>query len=170
VAPGGGAVAFALVDAKGVLNVWILDASGRATQVTRDSEGASYPTWSPDARFLAVEVERRNGLHLAYVGVEGGEVVVLTEGRTQHFTGGWSPDGDKIVVSRRPVAGPNEHWNIWWVSRTTGQAQRLTDRPLHPAKEFVRYPSWSVAGDRVWFELAQSSADIWVLDLQASSD
>jgi Tol biopolymer transport system component/DNA-binding winged helix-turn-helix (wHTH) protein len=165
VAPGGAAVAFSMADADGVSNVWTLDRAGRATQVTRDTITAHHPTWSPDGRYLAVEVKRADGsAGCGYVEAGGGEVVLLTEGEELCFTGGWSPDGDRIAVARRPLRGPQEHWDIGWVSIARGQAV-LTERPLGPMSEFVRTPAWSPAGDRVFFELAQSSADIWLLEL-----
>lgn len=165
VAPGGGLVAFTVTDANGISNVWTLDAAGRRLQITRETEDTAYPTWSPDGRWLAVEIDSRRGTHLGYVSADGGTPVLLTDGADQCFTGGWSPDGDKIVYPCRPIHSPVEHWNIWWVSRSTGEKRRLTERPLHPGREFVRYPTWSADGSRIFFELAQSKADLWLLEL-----
>jgi Tol biopolymer transport system component len=169
VAPGGGRLAFSQVDASGVTNVWTIDASGEKRQITREPTFAAYPTWSPDGRTLAVEFRNEGvGLHMGYVDAEGGKVTPLTSGEEECFSGGWSPDGDKIVFPRRPLDSPMEKWDIWWVSRSTGEMKRLTERPVHPGREFVRYPTWSARGDRIFFELAQSTADLWLLELPAS--
>lgn len=170
VAPGGRGVAFALADASGISNIWTLDAAGRARQITREAANATYPTWSPDGRWLAVELDREKRTPFGYVSAEGGKVVELAGGAEECYTGGWSPDGDKIVFPCRPVVeGPKEHWNLWWVSRSTGERRQLTERPLHIGREFVRYSTWSPNGDRVFFELAQSRADLWLLELPGDS-
>ena len=166
VAPGGGAVAFTLSDSAGVGNVWLLEPDGAPQQITHETTDTTYPTWSPDGRWLAVEMVRDGGLQMAYVSAAGGVPTPLTTGRTQCFTGGWSPDGDKIVFARRPLeTAASEHWNLWWVSRSTGELRQITHRPRAVAKEFLRYPSWSATGDRIYFELAQSRADLWMLEL-----
>ncbi len=170
VAPGGRGVAFALADSNGVSNIWALDVAGSARQITRETADATYPTWSPDGRWLAVELDRPRRTPFGYVSAEGGKVVELAGGAEECYTGGWSPDGDKIVFPCRPVVeGPKEHWNLWWVSRSTGERRQLTERPLHVGREFVRYPTWSASGDRVFFELAQSKADLWLLELPDDS-
>jgi Tol biopolymer transport system component/DNA-binding winged helix-turn-helix (wHTH) protein len=165
VAPGGSAVAFTLTDGAGVSNVWMLEPDGAPRQVTHETTDTNYPTWSPDGRWIAVEVVRDRGYQIGYVSAGGGVPTLLTEGRTQCFTGGWSPDGDKIVFARRPIESPVEHWNLWWVSRSTREQRQITDRAQPSAKEFLRYPSWSATGDRIYFELAQSRADLWLFEL-----
>ena len=150
--------------------MWTLDAAGRRRQITHETTDTGYPTWSPDGSWLAVELSRRRGNQVGYVSADGGTPVQLTEGAEQCFTGGWSPDGDKIVHPCRPIdQGPIEHWDVWWVSRSTGERRRLTERPLYPGREFVRYPTWSADGSRIFFELAQSKADLWLLELPADS-
>jgi Tol biopolymer transport system component len=170
VAPRGDRVAFTLTDANGISNVWTLDASGKPRQVTHETNDTAYPTWSPDGRWLAVEMGVPGlGDHLGYVSADGGTPVDLTEHREQCYHGGWSPDGDKIAYARRPIEGPEEHWDVWWISRSSRERRRLTERPPYPGREFVRYPSWSAGGERIFFELAQSRADLWVFQLPAAA-
>jgi Tol biopolymer transport system component/DNA-binding winged helix-turn-helix (wHTH) protein len=166
VAPGGEVVAFSLVDTQGVSNVWTLDSTGEQRQITFAPHDVAYPTWSPDGRLIAIEVDDpRPGTPLAYVSAEGGEIVELTEGPEQFFTGGWSPDGDKVLFVSRPAETPEERWDVGWVSRSTREVRRITARPPYLGREFVRYPAWAARGDRVFFELAQSNADLWIFEL-----
>jgi Tol biopolymer transport system component len=166
-------VAFSLTDDSGVDNVWTIDRTGAVRQITHEPKGAHFPTWSPDGRLLAVEVyQPGEGTNCGVVDANGGVPTILTTGddftpggREECYTGGWSPDGDKIAVVRRSAGSAVERWDVWWVSISTGERRRLTERPPFPAREFVRYPTWAPTGDRIYFELAQSSADIWLLDL-----
>lgn len=92
-------------------------------QLTFDAEMMGFPTWSPDGRWLAVEMKRGDDGHLSVVPSDGsGAPEQLTFARGQSWPGGWSPDGDKIAF-----AGQRDGvWNIWWVSRRTKRQQQLT--------------------------------------------
>ncbi|NOT62824.1 MAG: hypothetical protein HOP19_21660, partial [Acidobacteria bacterium] len=130
-------------------------------QLTFDVEMMGFPTWSPDGRWLAVEMKRGDDRHLAVVPSDGsGAPEQLTFARGQSWPGGWSPDGDKIAF-----AGQRDGvWNIWWISRRTKRQQQLT-RYTAP-NGYVRYPAWSPRGNQIVFEYAETTGNVWLMDLK----
>ena len=88
----------------------------------------------------------------------GGEPLQLTFDPGQNWPFSFSPDGDKVAFA----ALRDGEWNLWWVSRSTGEQQRLTESPRLNA--YVRYPAWSPRGDRIVYELAETTGDIWLVE------
>jgi Tol biopolymer transport system component/DNA-binding winged helix-turn-helix (wHTH) protein len=144
----------------GRLNVWRADfESGRLRQLTADREGAGWPAPSPDGRSIAVELFRGpDTTQVAVIPAAGGTPRAITTAPGQHWAHGWSPDGRRISY----VARHGGVWNVYWVS-LDGEQRRLTD--YRDVRTFVRYPSWSAAGDRIAYELTEMKADLWVMDL-----
>lgn len=162
VSPDGRRVAFHS-DRGGVVNVWTLSLqSGNPVQVTFDDELAGWPCWSPDGTTLAVELRRGNGTQLGLVPSDGGAVRQLTSEPGQSWTGSWSPDGDRIAF-----AGQRDGiWNVWWVSRSTGAEHRVTAYARPNA--YVRAPDWSPTGDRIVYEYAEVTGNIWLIEIGES--
>jgi Tol biopolymer transport system component/DNA-binding winged helix-turn-helix (wHTH) protein len=155
--PDGREIAFHVIEPNGLMNVWAqrLD-GGPRRRVTDDAEAASYPAWSPDGRWLAVEVKRRDQTQVAVVPREGGPIQILTADAGQSWPHSWAPDGDRIAF-----AGERGGiWNVYTVSRRTRAVTPLTrfDSP----SGYVRYPSWSPRGDRIVFERSIRRASVWV--------
>jgi Tol biopolymer transport system component len=141
--------AYHLSDAKGVLNVWRLPLGpGTGRQITFDQESASFPNWSPDAKWLTVSVKRGAGSFLGIVSSHGGNIEPLTSVSEfqQAFGGGWAPDGDQIAF-----AGQQKRiWNIYTVSRRSKQVSRRTN--FIDTEGSVIMPTWSPTGDQIIFE------------------
>ncbi|MFP5379875.1 MAG: TolB family protein [Vicinamibacteria bacterium] len=69
----------------------------------------------------------------------------------------WSPDGRRVAV-----AGLEDgRWNVWWATRDGSRQQRLTD--YTDEHHYVRNPEWSPRGDRLVYEFAQVSGNVWVV-------
>jgi Tol biopolymer transport system component/DNA-binding winged helix-turn-helix (wHTH) protein len=144
----------------GLLGVWVAPLDGGAPrQVTFDREGAGYACWSPDGRFLAVEVLRGPDMHVAIVPAAGGEPTILTREKGLSWPRGFSPDGEKILFAGQR----NGLWDIYWISRRGGPEHRLTDYTSRHS--FVRYPSWSPRGSQIVYEYAETTGNIWLMDL-----
>ncbi|MDQ3820754.1 MAG: hypothetical protein M3362_24140, partial [Acidobacteriota bacterium] len=145
----------------GVFNVWVASLEDkRATQLTFDKELMGFPYWSPDGQFIAFEMQRGEDSQIMIMPSTGGPPTQLTSDRGLNWTGGFSPDGDKILF-----AGQRDGvWNLWWVSRSTRQEKRLTNYTKLNA--YVRYPVWSPRGDQVVYEYAETTGNIWMLDLK----
>ncbi len=143
-------------------NVWLLDLStGRRRQLTFEESLAGFPCWSPDSRWLAFQVQRGENRYVQVMPSDGSaEPVTLVKEAGQSWAYSFSPDNDKVAF----VSDRDGFWNVYWVSRSTGEERRLTDYRL--LSTYVRYPAWSPHGDRIVFELAESAGDIYVAETQ----
>ena len=158
--PDGTEMAFHMIDAGGVINVWTQPLDGGARkQITFDAEAMSYPMWSADGQSLVVEIKRGDDTHMGVVSRNGGPVELLVTERGQSWPYSWAPDGDRIAF-----AGARDGvWNIYLVSRTTKKVQQLTE--FNSVQGYVRYPSWSQTRDAVAFERAEQRGTLWTAKL-----
>jgi len=143
----------------GIANIWKGSvATGKQTQLTFDNESMNFPCWSPDGKWIAFEVRRGESTQLGVMPKDGGARTLLTEGRGHSWPYSWSPDGGKILF-----AGVRDGvWNVWWISRATGQQKRLTD--YRSLRSYVRYPSWGPSGDQIVYERGETKGNIYLLD------
>ena len=138
--------------------LWVLPAMGGVAR--RLTEFGSKPAWSPDGRWLALELRRGDDMQVAVVPAGGGEPVQLTREPGLSWPHSFSPDGDRVAF-----AGMREgRWNLYWVSRSTGEQRRLTH--FDETNTYVRYPAWSPAGDRIVFERAHATGNVWLMELR----
>jgi Tol biopolymer transport system component/DNA-binding winged helix-turn-helix (wHTH) protein len=158
--PDGEALAFHLVDADGSVNAWVQRLDGGARrQVTFDREAASYPRWSQDGRWLAVNLKRGEDAHVGVVSAEGGPVEQLTFGHGIRWPYTFSPDGDRIAFAGG-LQGESV-WNIYSVSRRTREVTQLTRFSSGGA----RFPAWSPRGNRIVFTGAERTGGLWTVKL-----
>jgi TolB protein len=158
--PHGELVAYHAAPEGGPLDVWTMElATGAIRRLTRDPELAGYPVWSPDGARIAFEIKRGGDTHVVVMARDGRDVVQLTADPGLAFPGSFSPDGGRVAFA----AMRDGVWDVFWVTVVGREQRRLTDF-ADPAG-FVRYPTWSPAGDRIVFERAESSGDLWLLDL-----
>ncbi len=158
--PNGKEVAYNFIQ-NGALNVWIATLKdGQRRQLTFDNELMGFPCWSPDGQWLAFENQHGEDAYLMVVPSGGGQSTQLTFGHGKSWPHDWSPDGDKIVF-----AGQRDGiWNIYWISRSTKVQKQLTN--YSKLNAFVRYPAWSPSGNQIVFEYAETTGNIWLLELQ----
>ncbi len=158
--PDGTRLAFNSRHGGGTINVWVAPlAGGDPRQLTFDREMAAFACWSPDGKTLALEVKRGEDTHLAVLPAAGGDLTQITGDRGQSWPHSWSPDGEWIAF-----AGQREGlWNVWAVSLATRVQRRLTDHARLNA--YVRAPAWSPRGDRVVYEYAETTGNIWMVDV-----
>ena len=103
---------------------------------------------------------------LVVVDEKGVDLLALDEALTrlaamdEQWAHSWSPDGDKIAFA----GFRSGFWNIWWVSRSTKQQKQLTN--YTKPNSYVRYPSWSPLGNRMVYEYAGTTGNIWVMNLK----
>ncbi len=142
-----------------VYDVWVRDLpSGEARQITRCEGSCSFPVWSPDGAWLALQERVGGNSQVLVVSSTGGETRQLTFGSGQSWPFSFSPDSERIAF-----AGQRENrWSLWWVARTSGAIQRLTDADRPNA--YARYPAWSPRGDEIVFESAETVGDIWLVE------
>ena len=145
----------------GTINVWIAAIDGgEPKQLTFDKEMMGFPSWSPDGKTLAVEVKRGPNDYLVVVPSDGGAPLQLVSDDGLSWPHDWSHDGDKILF-----AGQRDGvWNVYWVSRSSKEQKQLTHYSKFNA--FVRYPAWSPSGNQIVYEYAETTGNVWVMDLK----
>jgi Tol biopolymer transport system component/DNA-binding winged helix-turn-helix (wHTH) protein len=143
------------------INVWMIPIEGgEAKQLTFDKEMAGFPYWSPDGKWLSLQIKRGGDANIAVMPSEGGEITQLTFDKGLSWLYDWSPDGDKIVF-----AGQRDGlWNIYWVSRSTKEQKQLTH--FTKLNSYVRYPGWSPLNDQIVYEYAETTGNIWMIELK----
>ena len=159
--PDGRTVAFSSAKGGKAVNVWIapLEDLDNQTQVTFDEEMMGFPLWSPDGTRLALQVQRGPDAHVGVVSLADGEVQLLTSEPGTRWGGSWSADSEKYVYA----ALRDDRWDLWWVSLSDRRERRLTENSL--LRSFVRYPTWSPRGDQIVYEYAETTGEIWLMDL-----
>jgi Tol biopolymer transport system component len=152
-------IAFHRMEPDGTLSVWTGGFDGSRQRVASDRESVSYPVWSRDGKWLAMEMKRGDQTQLGVVSSAGGPVTQITTDRGQSWPHSWAPDNDRIVF-----AGQRDGvWNVYVVSRTTRATSMLT--AYTSGSGYVRYPMWSPQGTRIVFERATESASVWTMTL-----
>ncbi len=160
--PDGTKVAFHSNRGGTTLNVWVAELpAGTPRQVTFDRELAAFPCWSPDGRTLAFEAKREGDVHVFTVPASGGTPVQITKGSGQSWPYSFSPDGSKIAFAalREGV------WNVGWVTRDGGTLRIVTANER--LNSYIRYPEWSPTGEAIYYELAETTGNIWLVDTAA---
>jgi Tol biopolymer transport system component len=145
----------------GTINMWIASlAGGGPEQLTfSDKDRVGFPCWSHDGQFLAFETSHGENAYLMVMPASGGPPTQLTFDGTS-FPYSWSPDGERIAF-----AGARDGiWNIYWISRSTKEQRQLTNYTKLNA--FVRYPEWSPLGNQIVYELAETTGNIWLMELK----
>jgi TolB protein len=142
-------------------NVWVapIDDPEGATQITFDDSFVGFPVWSPDNRFLAVELAAPYGYQLAVVPSGGGELRQLTDEPGEHWPGSWSPDGRRILYA----ASRGGTWELRWIDRDGGD--QIVVLPGDRLDVYYRYPAWSPTGERIVYERGEVEADLWEVEL-----
>ena len=159
VAPDGKSAVF--TDPEGpVVNVWKAAFDGSPpVQLTFDLEGASFPAWSPDGRWLVVQLARGDDTRLAVMPSSGGTPVEIVSTPGKNWSHSWAPDSDRIAY-----AGFHDgQWQLYWVSRTSGATRQITR--FEDSNGFVRYPAWAPDGRSIVFERTANMGNIFLADL-----
>ncbi len=157
--PDGKTLAYSRRGADGIVNVWRVNlAADQPRQITFDAEFAGFPCWSPDGRWLAVQLRRGQDSQIAIMPAEGGALDPLTHGPGQHWPYSFWPDGQSVAFAGQP----GDLWNIYRIDRHTRREELLThNRKLNA---YLRYPAVSPLGDTLVYEYAETSGNIWLLE------
>ena len=160
ISPDGKIVAFNSKQS-GTINIWTMPVNGGdTTQLTFDQEMAGFPAWSPDGKWLAVQLKRGENTHVAVIPAVGGKAMQLTSDAGQSWVYDWTPDSDKVVF-----AGQRDGiWNVYTVSQTSGKIEKITNYDKQTI--YVRYPAWSPKNDVVAYEYAETTGNIWMMELK----
>ena len=159
--PDGTRLAFNSKQGSGTFNLWVVPVDGHEPprQLTNDPELLAFPCWSPDGRHLAAERKRGENAQVVTVDVESGVVEELTSAPGQAWPHSWSPDGRRIAFA----GWRDGFWNVWSVDRGSRLERPLTR--LRRLGAYVRFPAWSPRGDRIVYELAETTGNVWTMEL-----
>jgi Tol biopolymer transport system component len=139
----------------GETNIWIMNSNGSGQRQLTHGSADYGPTWSPDGRWIAYNVELRDvGPGLRY-NVEviraagGGTPLVFRDARDPS----WSPDGRKLVFERN-IDPDGSYAAYLAVGSLTGSSRTIVRE--EPMGEVVA-PQWSPNGRRIAFERISTS-------------
>jgi len=147
--------------ATGIMNVWLSPFDGGpARQMTFDPQGASYGAYSPDGKWIGMQLTRGADSWLGVMPAQPGAAIVpVVKERGQSWLYSWSPGSDRMAF-----AGERDGvWNVFEVERATGVVRQLTH--WTDLEGYVRYPAWAPSGDRIIFERSTRSSSIWTAKL-----
>jgi Tol biopolymer transport system component/DNA-binding winged helix-turn-helix (wHTH) protein len=145
----------------GARNVWLMPIEGgEPRQLTSDKDASGFPAWSPDGRWIAFGIDHSDGQQVAIIPSGGGEPIQLTFDKGGSLLYGWLSDGEHILFARQR----DDIWNIYSVSRSTRAIRQLTK--FAKLNAYVRYPASSPAGDRIVYEYAETTGNIWLMELK----
>ena len=145
----------------GPINIWVASIEGgQPIQLTFDKETMGWPCWSPDGKLLAFQMNRGDDTHVMVMSSSGGAPTQLTFDRGQSWLHSWSPEGDKIAFA----GFRNGYWNLYWVSVSTKRQKQVTNYTKLNA--YIRYPAWSPLGSQIVYEYAETTGNIWMMELK----
>jgi Tol biopolymer transport system component len=99
------------------------DGSG-AQDLTGDTPHTAFPSWSADGKRIVYRVWGEKHLGLRILNIEDRSVQVLTT--EPDNLPGWSPDGSRILFTRRQTDG---NYDIFTITPDGSDLRRLTDSP-----------------------------------------
>jgi eukaryotic-like serine/threonine-protein kinase len=136
VSPDGRRLGFAGMAADGRILLWVRSLDSYASQAIPGTDGAMYPFWSPDGRFIGFFADGK----VKKVAASGGAVEALADA-PQPRGGSWGREGD-IVFS------PNYGAGLYRVSATGGAAVPVTTPDSSRGEYSHRWPSFLPDGHR----------------------
>jgi Tol biopolymer transport system component/tRNA A-37 threonylcarbamoyl transferase component Bud32 len=165
--PDGKQIAYFAYFQDGEDELWIANADGTGARQLAVRRGDEYfyngpfngVSWSPDGKTIVTPVGNHveSYMSVAAVSVASGEVKLLTPRRWRRVRQvAWLGDGSRLLVTAQEQG--TETFNIWQLSYSTGEAQKLTN-------DLNSYPFFSFTADARLLAAVQTerASNIWVL-------
>ena len=108
---------------------------------------------------MAVDVWRDGHAQVYVADLASGMLTQVSREVDQAWVRSWSPDGTRLAFA----GATDGRWNVWSVRRDGTDLRRLTD--YGDEHHYVRNPEWSPTGDRLVYEFASFSGNIWAVPL-----
>ena len=129
------------------------------TRIDTERDFVGFPVWSNDGQQVAVEIGSTKGFQIGVLPLEEGRLSQLTDADGEHWPGGFSPNGKRVVYAR----AINGVWGIEWIDLETGEQTVVA--PATDLSVYYRYPVWSPRGDQIVAEKAEIDLDLWEASL-----
>ncbi|MGH9399987.1 MAG: protein kinase domain-containing protein [Thermoanaerobaculia bacterium] len=143
--PDGGQVAFVAAPLGGRGLLWVRSLDGESARSLPGTEGADFPFWSPDSRFLGFFADAK----LKKVEASGGPAVVLCDVAPNGLGGSWSREG--VILFAKPAAP------ISRIPESGGAPAPVTRLDASKNESTHRYP-WFLPDGRHFLYLAANLA------------
>jgi eukaryotic-like serine/threonine-protein kinase len=112
--------------------IWIYEVGSQSARILNDTQGATYPFWSPDGRTLAFFADGK----LKKLDVAGGSVQTLCDAPSGRG-GTWNKDG-VIVFTPEATLGPGR--GLYQVSASSGAPTRVSEPDTSRGEQSHRWP------------------------------
>ncbi|HXM98359.1 MAG TPA: protein kinase [Candidatus Dormibacteraeota bacterium] len=114
ITPDGTAIAFSARNQKERNTLWVQSLNELAAKKLEGTEGAAFPFWSPDGKFLGFFADA----HLKKIPASGGPVTILADAPNPR---GGSWNRDNVIIYE-----PDYRDSLWRINASAGSASRLT--------------------------------------------
>jgi Tol biopolymer transport system component len=160
-APNGKRIAFDAKGERGGTRIWISGADGSDAQpLTAEQDALAYPIWSPDGSRLAAQGRREDDVDIVVLPVtKEGPPQRVTSETGQSWASGWSRDGKDVIFA----ALRDGFWSIRSVTVDSGEVRALVSEERLGA--YLRYPTISPEGDQLVYERAETTGNVWMMEL-----
>jgi len=162
VSPDGKQVAFISVGELGEATLWIRPINSVDAKQLPGTEGAAFPFWSPDSRYIAFF----SGSKLKKIDAIGGPPQTLAEASTDVRGGAWGPDGTILFA-------PNTLSPLMKVSANGGSTTQFTSLDESKLQSSHRWPSFLPDGKHfIYFARGQEKEreGIYAASLDSPND
>jgi eukaryotic-like serine/threonine-protein kinase len=147
VSPDGRRLAFVAVGSDGANLLWVRSLDSLSSQSLNGTDGALYPFWSPDSRFIAFVADGK----LKKIEASGGPPITLCGG---HNTSGGTWNRDGVILFGGLGGGP-----LYRVEAAGGEATTLTKLDQSRGETGQRFPSFLPDGRHFLYQSATGSSE-----------
>jgi Tol biopolymer transport system component/DNA-binding winged helix-turn-helix (wHTH) protein len=111
--------------AAGIAQLWKTDIDGQApVQLTGTTGPVGSPDWSPDGKWIAMDVRPADHTQIWMIDSEGRNFHAVIADQYENFVPRWSRDGRSIYFT----SNRSGEWQIWKLDLASGQKTRITDQ------------------------------------------
>jgi Tol biopolymer transport system component len=133
---------------------------GEARQITSGMAFDSQPSVSPDGKRIAFVSDHSGSDNLWIANIDGNEPKQLSKDPQGDFESpSWTPDGDYVLVSRKPNDGLHEVWMYHIQGGTGVQVTKSSPKPDTPAPQRLRMLGVVASPDGKYFYYARRTGN-----------
>ena len=160
--PDGTRLVFSARSVEGKLSLWLRHLDSLVTQELSNTDGATFPFWSPDSQWIAFFA----GGKLRKIPAVGGDVQSICDAPTFGRGGSWNSHG--VIVFAPSALGP-----LFRVSANGGTPTQVTQLDSSTGETTHRYPSFLPDGEHFLYLARQTSEskphDVYVGSLNSTT-